>query len=235
MTPFLIAVSMNDTDRVRQFLQEGADVNQSWPDGVTGIHVAAQNGFLELGEILLKYTANIRHTDNSGFNSLLYACLANQPDFIRYLLETAYDTNPESSHPTNEDNIDIAQKKEVLNSATTDGSTSLAVASRAGHYGCVQILLEHQADVDIANTGGLQALHQACVGNHADIIELLLQYGADLNVYTKEDEPPCRLTTSRECHEVLHKWIEGNKMDWQSQYGFMKGVNEPIYYINCSS
>ena len=228
MSPFLIAVSMNDTDRVRQFLQEGADVNQSWPDGMTGIHVAAQNGFLELEEILLKHGANIHHADNSGFNPLHYSCLANQPDFIRYLLETTYNTNPESNCPTNEDNMEIVQKKEVLNSTATDGSTSLAVASRTGHYGCVQILLEHQADVDIANTGGLQALHQACVGNHADIIELLLQNGADLNVYTKEDESPCRLTTSRECQETLHKWTEGRKVDWLSQYGSMKVVNEHI-------
>ena len=266
----LLAVVNNDVITTTECLKSGSDPDVTWPDGMTGLHVASQIASLPISQVLIQHKADVNRCNKDGRTPLHLACLTDNTEYIKYLIGQGADVHTEDNQGLppillaakygGENALQVlcekssvnlktkdgetalhlgtaqghtgsvrllCEKGADVNATTTDGSTSLAVASRAGHYGCVQILLEHQADVDIANTGGLQALHQACVGNHADIIELLLQYGADLNVYTKEDESPCRLTTSRKCQETLHKWIEGSKMDWQSQYGFMKGVNDP--------
>ena len=273
----LLAVINNDVITTTKCLNSGSDPDVTWPDGMTGLHVASQNASLPISQVLIQHKADVNRRNKDGRTPLHLACLTDNIEYIKYLIGQGTDVHTEDNQglppillaakygcenallvlsekssvnlktKDGETALHLAtsqchtgcvrllcEKGADVNATTTDGSTSLAVASRAGHYGCVQILLEHQAEVGIANTGGLQALHQACVGNHADIVELLLQYGADQNVYTGEDELPCRLTTSRKCHEVLQKWIEGSKMDWQSQYGFIKGVNEPIYYITCS-
>ena len=60
--------------------------------------------------------------------------------------------------------------------------TPLHAAAEAGRPDCVQVLLEHGANVNQAQEGGLTALHMAARHGHLDVIQLLLDAGAHMEV-----------------------------------------------------
>ena len=48
---------------------------------------AAQNGEVQVVELLLKYNANINHIDNSGWTALNLACAHGKQDVVEILLK----------------------------------------------------------------------------------------------------------------------------------------------------
>lgn len=89
-----------------------------------------------------------------------------------------------------------------------DGTTALGCASRYGHTGVVEFLLNHcECDANVADKYRWTPLHGACMHSDRDkIIELLLEHGADVNATlasdnTDIDQPPFFIPDRR---TVLH-------------------------------
>lgn len=57
----------------------------------------------------------------------------------------------------------------------------LHTAAKNGNCGIVQMLLDHNTDVNERNSSGMTALHIAIQSSQEDVIRLLLQRGADVN------------------------------------------------------
>lgn len=62
---------------------------------------------------------------------------------------------------------------------------SLILASKLGHVGCVQALLEDHPNSDV-HAGTESALRQACQFGHLPVVEMLRDHGADLHVMNGE-------------------------------------------------
>ena len=73
----LILVSRNDVDGLRDLIKTDPDLNITWPDGLSGLHVAAQCGFLEVGKLLIENKANVNCSDHYGCSPLHYASQSN--------------------------------------------------------------------------------------------------------------------------------------------------------------
>jgi ankyrin repeat protein len=56
------------------------------------------------------------------------------------------------------------------------------LAAHAGHCEVVEILIAHQANLNVTAKYGLSALMLALVAGHADVARLLAQAGADLSL-----------------------------------------------------
>ena len=63
-----MAVMMNDTQSLKNFLDNGADPNAKDSDGTTIMHLASFAGNLESVELLSNYGADINARDNEGFS-----------------------------------------------------------------------------------------------------------------------------------------------------------------------
>jgi ankyrin repeat protein len=62
------------------------------------------------------------------------------------------------------------------------GQTALMLAAHAGHREIVEILIGHQANLNITAKFGLSALMLALVAGHADVARVLARAGADLSL-----------------------------------------------------
>ncbi|KAM6992299.1 ankyrin repeat and SOCS box protein 2-like [Tautogolabrus adspersus] len=85
----------------------------------------------------------------------------------------------------------------MINKRTECGETALLVAVSKVWLKCVSMLLEHGADVDIANYERETPLYKACEKNSAAIVAVLLNHGAAVNTHciqgwTALQEAVCR-------------------------------------------
>ena len=179
-TPLHYAAMMNDPDCAEFLCHNGADVSFTDLANRTPLDIASQRGNDKVLNILLQYKPA------NHISALYLACKSGHPDIIQSLCDSGTD----------------------VNSVGPDGYTALLHACEGGHLECVKILLRYKADVAHTTPGGHGPLHIACRSNRPDIVEELLDYGAEIQVYSKDNQLPCGLGSSKECTELIHRWLE---------------------------
>jgi acyl-CoA-binding protein len=108
----------------------------------------------------------------------------NQPERLKELLLMQSTTSPTTTTPPSNVNP---------NSLDETGQTALHLAADRGHLECVQILLDHGADVQATDQEGISILQAAVIAGHFEMCRLLLQKGADPDQQDMDGDTP------REC------------------------------------
>ena len=86
--PLLEAAEAGDTKQVRELLTAHPDwVDVEDEEGETSLMEAAEDGHLEIVELLLKAGANINHQDHSGETALMEAAQESKIECVKLLLE----------------------------------------------------------------------------------------------------------------------------------------------------
>jgi len=80
--------------------------------------------------------------------------------------------------------IESGVKADVVAATSEDGDTPLHAASRSGHEGVVNILLDAGANINKPNKSGETPLHAACLADQPKLAALLIKKGADLTSVT---------------------------------------------------
>lgn len=68
-----------------------------------------------------------------------------------------------------------------VNNTTLTNSPPLRAACFEGYFEIVKYLVEHSADIEIANRHGHTCLMVSCYKGHTQIVRYLLEKGADVN------------------------------------------------------
>jgi len=92
--------------------------------------------------------------DNCDYTALHYAARNGNEDICKLLIE--------------EGQADV-------NAVTKGGATSLHRAALMGHMKIVELLIKHQAQLDLQDEDGQTALHRAAIRGHLDVCKYLLQ------------------------------------------------------------
>jgi ankyrin repeat protein len=154
------AAKEGDWSRVRQLIQQHADVNAPEPDGTTALHWAARNDDIEMARALILSGANARAADRYGLTPLTLAATRGSARMLELLIRAGAD--PNTSLP--------------------EGETALMTAARTGDPDAVRVLLAHGAEVNRKEkTLGETALMWAAAENHPEAVGILAAAGADLN------------------------------------------------------
>jgi ankyrin repeat protein len=170
----LDAAKRGDVVAVKQALKSGADVNAAQGDGLTALHIAAQEGRLDIAKLLIGAKANVEaRTKIGGYTPLHLAAASGSADLVKTLLDAGADakvvTTTTQVTPLHlaakalngEAAVKLLADKGVdVNAKDRTGETPLMFAAAAGRTASVKELLAHKADASIATpvTDVLQAM-----------------------------------------------------------------------------
>jgi len=159
-SPVADAAARGDVETVRSLVKQGADVNAAQGDGMTALHWAAEEGSLELAEVLIYAGARVDALTRLGsYTPLHLASQRGHPAVVKALLAARADANA----PT-----------------TTGAVRPLHFAAESGSVEAVYALVDGGADVNGAEQQwGQTPLMFAAAKNRAAAITALLQRGAD--------------------------------------------------------
>ncbi len=161
-------------------LRPGADVNEARGDGITALHLAAEQGDVEAVQALLGAGADVGAGTRIGrYTPLHLAARGGHGAVVTLLLDAGADP---------------------LAATTNSGATALHLAAGAvwGH-GAVAALLQHGADPNAREaSAGQTPLMFAAAANRAEAIAALLDGGADPGLATAEVDVLRSLALDRE-------------------------------------
>lgn len=181
----LDATSRGDVAAVRALLEEGADPNVAQGDGLTALHVAAQEGNLKIARLLLDAGANVEaKTRIGGYTPLHLASRGAHTTVVSTLLGAGANTGAVT---------------------TTTGVTPLHLAAKAMNgRGAVRAMLESGAPVNAQESAaGQTALMFAAAHGRSEAVRELMSYGADPAIITEVVDPLKKMVVDKAAQERL--------------------------------
>ena len=121
------AAEAMDRERVRELVNDAADVNAAQADGMTALHWAALRDDLETSRLLIEAGADVSTANRYGVTALTLACTNGNGSLVELLLDAGADPN----------------------TALPGGETALMTAARTGRLGPVRALLRRGADIHV--------------------------------------------------------------------------------------
>jgi ankyrin repeat protein len=163
-------------------LSKGAKANIQDEHGMTPFTEASSNGHIGVARLLFEHMGiqDVNARDKYGQTALFHAAGRRIEDMVTFVLS-------KGANPT---------------IATNEGFTPLMQASRCGHTGVTQLLLEHVGGqgLDTQDDKGKTALHYAALWGHDEMVSFLLDKGADPNITALDG------STALACARVEYQW-----------------------------
>lgn len=195
---FSLAVSSNDLDSVKTFLQQGlspdADTDGA---GLTPL-MLAESG--EMVKLLLEAGANVKKTDNRGWNCLHHAATRNGTVIAARMLIRAG-----AEHSKRNDDGDTPALLTRL----------LFIEKIAPEWGknYLTLLVNSGANIDATDTQGMTLLHYAATSDCLELAEVCLMLGADPDLMTSYGKAPRQLARELKAQKVYKFFPEEEAED----------------------
>lgn len=171
----IAAARTGDTEKVKQLMSKGADINAPEPEsGDTPLLAAIDKGQWATAEYLLKQRPDLGLEDKNG-NSPLYlavSCGDSALAMVNLLLEAGAQ-------------VDLGPKQ-----GDNAGATPLHIACATGANGCLESLLRHGASATRQVPSGATPLHTAAIGGDQRTIELLCEAGGSVTALNEDKRTP---------------------------------------------
>mmetsp|Transcript_27152 Transcript_27152/g.56530 ORF Transcript_27152/g.56530 Transcript_27152/m.56530 type:complete len:949 (-) Transcript_27152:246-3092(-) len=231
-------------EKLAQMIEEGTvDPNEDpHVDGVTGVHVAAEEGHLECVELLIEAGADVTVLDEEDRSPLLLAVKGNYGEVASTLIKAGADPNTPyvddegESHNLLMDSI-IVENADFALLLIEHGAdlyykddhqvTTLLQAAHRGIANVTDALLDKHAAspkageenwVDDASDEGVTPLLAAASEGHVSILQKLLSTGkADVNAKDKEGTNSLMAAAARGHLECIQSLITAEGIDVNSQ------------------
>lgn len=207
-TPLMYAARQGAKEAAGALTEAGASLNLTDPDGTPALLLAIINGHYDTAALLVQKGADPNLTDKAGM-AALYAAVdmntlgeiygrpsrpsrdkLNALDLMKVLLDHGANPNAQLKSPT-------LQRAHTPGEPTLgEGATPLMRAAKNGDAAAIRLLLDHGADVSLAQKNHTTALMFAAglgrgvgvfakdYGTEADLLEaakVLVAHGADVN------------------------------------------------------
>ncbi|KAJ3103797.1 hypothetical protein HDU96_009145 [Phlyctochytrium bullatum] len=228
---FWDAVTTGSTGPLRTILASGSiDVN-STKDGLTGLHSACRNNFVDVVEILLEFGADFRRQDGSGRLPIQLstsvdvwrAFLTKFPKPIFDLFEAAETGDDISARlilaAETDPSVKLNAQVETRLADDVSDVALLHLAAFKGNAAVCQVFLDAGANVDVRDSRNWTPLFFAVYADRVDVVHLLLDKGADLECRLQNRDTPLSQAASAGHVEVARVLLErGADMDGGGTY-----------------
>lgn len=211
----------NNTSRLKQLLDDGADIHgHSGADG-GAINAATAAGHEDIVRLLLKRGAAVNSKDPTGSSPLQVAAMEGYLPLVRLLLQKGAKIDDTSTRYGTAISAAASRGREVIVKYLLKKGASVHVAG--GPYGnalqaaswhgsapIVQTLLDAGADVRARGDSNCTALQVAAFAGHADVVRILLRRGAKIDIDAPGGKHGCALEAAEKHgrHEVVHLLLE---------------------------
>lgn len=199
------AAQKGDLAKVKSLVQENPDlVNAKNNDDNTPLHIAADEGHLEIVHFLIQEGADVNSMNAVRRNPVLLAGYRGHTDVVKLLLDNGVKF----------DYVDIRGytplrwaavrgNKDVVELYVARGAKiSLHEAAACGHIGFIDKKLSEGADINRLNQDGRTPLHQTVYSGNLETIEYLIKKGADVNAKSSNNETPLDLAIERDRQKI---------------------------------
>ncbi|KAI0878159.1 ankyrin repeat-containing domain protein [Hypoxylon argillaceum] len=235
-----------EKDRIalaKLLLEYKVDINATNEmNGSPTLTSACANSQFKLAEFLLGFDPDVNIVDKYGRTALYEATRVKSIHLVKILLEKGADANI----PTQAGNIPlhmtgsspeltrlVAGHTRNINLSSSEGANPLMLAASKGWTESVKILLDHNANVNIAARkdtkwpGWTPVMFAACY-HYADIIIILAEAGADLKLQDANKDGPLHLifdsfnreeTAELDCLNALMEFQTRIDIDQVGDYG----------------
>lgn len=193
-------------EKLQKMIEEGQVVEDDpHVDGVTGLHVAAQSGHLEMVKLLVENGINVSHKDDEGRIALTLAVANSHADIAKVLVAAGSDPNTPyiddegESHNLLFDAIMVENEEFALlliekgadiYHADEKKVTTLLQASHRGLADIVKAVLAKNAGkaafINAASEDGITSLIAASSEGQVECVKALLEAKADINAKDKD-------------------------------------------------
>ncbi|WP_369695319.1 ankyrin repeat domain-containing protein [Gracilinema caldarium] len=175
-----LTVAIQKGEAMLQALLNEKTALQKNEQGQNALHIASSMGNITAVRRILDFSIPPNIRDSHGNTALdlafQYADSFKHAQVAEKLIQSGYiNSNEVFSY------FSIAVRSSNPNIRFADGLSPLHYASRYGHSGIVQLLLERKADVNIKDGSGTTALHEAARSGFINIMQMLLDSGATIN------------------------------------------------------
>lgn len=198
----MLAVSNNAYSLVEKLLEAKANPEDRHYKGLSPLYVAAQNGNIDLINLLRKYNASLEAFADTeyGGSSLHIAANEGQIETVKYLLQAKVDPNIESKkgftplHAVAEcGRLDVVnvliEAKANVNHLSRNNRSVLYKAAQEGYTDIVKTLIDAKANCDNVTDDGATALFMAAQEGYTEIVKLLLKAKANIKIPFKNKTP----------------------------------------------
>jgi len=172
------AIWAGDLQKVKQLLNQGADVNAKDMFQATPLHDAAVAGKTDMAELLIREGADVNAKDEFQKIPLHYAANAEVADLL-------------------------IRRGADVNARDDDQETPLYWAAEKGKTKVAALLIRKGADVNARNKHQQTPLHEAARGGKTEMAELLIKAGADVNAGNEYQQTPLHDVVNAEVAELL--------------------------------
>ncbi|KUL83144.1 hypothetical protein ZTR_10995 [Talaromyces verruculosus] len=213
----------NESDcimRICLCLQKANAINRMNSDGRTLLHIAAEQGHINLVTSLVSCGAKVDIADSNEWLAVHCAGFAERTAVLKFLLEQITEScgtlqeifNKEDTTSRQRTMLDVAIMNQNIdmasilleysmnpqsgidpNSAIRDWRKDvplLSYAAENGYAEILSILLQHGADIEKSDNYGWRPLHLACYRGHTEIAKILIDAGADVHASTVKWNEP---------------------------------------------
>ena len=149
--PLIEAVESNDIERMRQLLEDGADVNERDASGTTAFMCAIAQRFYDGVVLLSSYGADVNLVNSHGNTALMDASRRGLLRIVALLLGRNGHKSTVKLLLEHE-----AEVRTDVNAVNVAGSTALMCAIAEGFYDIAVLLVAHGADVNLVNNMEVQ-------------------------------------------------------------------------------
>uniref|UniRef100_A0A8C0UHM1 Ankyrin 1 n=1 Tax=Cyanistes caeruleus TaxID=156563 RepID=A0A8C0UHM1_CYACU len=209
LTPLHVAAHCGHHRVAKLLVEKGAKPNSRALNGFTPLHIACKKNHIRVMELLLKTGASIDAVTESGLTPLHVAAFMGHLPIVKTLLQRGASPNVSnvvSSTLTGALGAQSAQTASLPPSQ--DDQTPLHCAARIGHTGMVKLLLENNANPNLATTAGHTPLHITAREGHMDTALALLEKGASQTCMTKNGYTPLHIAAKQNQMEVASSLLQ---------------------------
>ncbi len=186
---------------VRLLLDAGASARVTNAMGDTPLHLAAQEGNVDIVKLLLSRGAKSAPANGDDFTPFEKAVLTGRVEVVRLLLETP-GAAPSLVHAP-------VPRAGSLDALFPKARTPLHLAASAGHVELADLFIERGATLNSKDDKGATPLHWAVSNSHPAMVRRLLKAGADIEAVDLSWWTPLHLAVERSTPEIVQILVEG--------------------------